>query len=137
MKLIQRISILITLLSANINYAQEFNGYKYFIIDNLMDSNDNYIKDYSEISEKVSDYFFKKKVLVLKNNKNESPRELNFNPCLGLLVRIVQIEKFLTLSFYNCKKEKIEAISGKWKYSLDALSQIFEGLDKMSSYYYD
>jgi len=137
MKLIQKISTLLILLSSNINFAQEFNGYKYIIVSNLSNTKGEYITDHSEISKKVSDYFIKKNMIVIKGLDTEKPRELQFNPCLGLKVYIEQWEKWLNLEFYNCKKEKIKTIGGWKEIQVWKADKIFEELDQNPSYTYD
>lgn len=137
MKLIQKISILVILLSSNINFAQEFNGYKYIIVSNLLNTKSEYVTDHNEISKKVSDYFIKKNMIVIKGLDSEKPRELQFNPCLGLKVYIEQFEKWLTLEFNNCKKQRIKTIIEKNGSQSDALLQVFEKLDQNPTYVYD
>ncbi len=137
MKLIQKISILVILLSSNINFAQEFNGYKYIVVSNLFNSSDEYIDDYFKISEQVSDYFTKKNMIVIKGLDTEKPRELKFNMCLGLFVKVEKNEKYMYIEFINCKAEKIKSIYVKGRNYADALLQIFEKLDQNPTYAYD
>jgi hypothetical protein len=137
MKKVLCTSIVLMLISSNINFAQEFNGYKYIVVSNLKNTSGEYIKDNSEISKKVSDYFIKKNMIVIKGLNTEKPRELQYNPCLGLYVYIEKWEKWLNLEFYNCKKEKIKTIGG-WKEIQEWKdNKIFEELDQNPTYTYD
>jgi hypothetical protein len=137
MKNTHKILIVLMLLSSNINFAQEFNGYKYIIVSNLSNTKGEYITDNSEISKKVSDYFIKKNMIVIKGLDTEKPRELQFNPCLGLKVYIEQWEKWLHLEFFNCKKEKIKRIGGWKEIKTFKPNKIFEELDQNPTYVYD
>ena len=127
--------IILMLILSNINFAQEFNGYKYIIVSNLLNYDEEYIEDYFKISEQVSDYFIKKNMIVIKGFDAELPRELKFNLCLGLQVKVSNWDKYLQLKFANCKNEQIKSIFEKDR--SDALLKVFEKLDQNPSYFYD
>lgn len=132
-----KILIVLMLIFSNSNFAQEFNGYKYIIVSNLLNSRDEYITDYSKISNQISDYFTKKNMIVIRGYETEKPRELDFNPCLGIVVKVEEFDKWISLQFLNCKKEKIKNIMGKGRNSSDALTQVFEKLDQIPTYAFD
>lgn len=137
MKQLNKLILVLFFLLSSINYAQEFNGYKYIIVSNLLNSRDEYISDYSKISNQISDYFTKKNMIVIKGYDTEKPRELEFNPCLGLFVRVEEFDKWISLQFLNCKKEKIKNIMGKGRNSSEALIPVFEKLDQIPTYAFD
>lgn len=135
MKLIQRISILFMLLSYNINFAQEFNGYKYILIPNL-DYGAKGKDIYGTGSELVS-YFQTKGYEVIFGWEEELlPSELKFNRCLGLYVSFSHRPNpyEVTLDFGNCKREKFKELKGKGGNYKKALEIIFNELDKKGVY---
>lgn len=138
MKKTGKLLFFLILLISNINIAQEFNGYKYIVVSNLLNYNKKeYTDDYFKISEQVSDYFIKKNMIVIKGFDTEKPRELEFNPCLGLYVNVVDLGKALLLEFFNCKNEKIKSVFQKDRYTRTILLKIFEELDQNPTYAYD
>jgi hypothetical protein len=137
MKPFMRIFILLILLSSFINYAQEFNGYKYFIVSDLLNQKEEYIEDNYQISKLISDYFTKKNITVINGLEADKPRELEYNPCLGLIVKVhFYYYEYMTLDFYNYKNEKIKHIYSK-KCCSNGLSIFFKELDNNPSYSYD
>lgn len=137
MKLAKTLIIVTILLSANINFAQEFNGYKYFVIGDI----DYGVKgkDIYGISNSVTEYLSKLNNNVIRGFKNPlNPPELKFNRCLGLYVNLSHKDWDITIEFRNCKNERIKLVTGNGRNSFEkALKQIFEQLDEISSYSYD
>ena len=91
MKLKFRILFLAMLLSTSINFAQEFNGYKYIVVGNL----DYGVKgkDTYGVQQSVVGYFNARGFKVISGGDeawSESlyPNDLKFNNCLGLFVGI-------------------------------------------------
>ena len=144
MKNTHKILIVLMLLLSNINFAQEFNGYKYIVVSNL----DYGVKgkDTYGVQQSVVNYFTARRFQVIFGGDgtwSESlyPKDFNFNRCLGLFVGIAHKASppyEVTLNFLNCKNESIKQLTGKASANFDnALKRIFSQLDENTSYSFD
>jgi uncharacterized protein YodC (DUF2158 family) len=123
------------LLSYNINFAQEFNGYKYILIPNLDYGAKG--KDIYGIGSGLVSYFETKGYEVIFGWEEELlPSELKFNVCLGLYVSFSHLPypHEVTLDFGNCTGEKFKDLKGKGGNYKKALEKIFNELDKKGVY---
>jgi hypothetical protein len=84
-KLFFLLMIAITMLSTSINFAQEFNGYKYIVIPDLVYNAGK--TDVYQLSQNTREYFRKRGFNVV-NPVDVIPAELKNNPCLGLILNI-------------------------------------------------
>lgn len=136
MKLLNKL-IIILLLSTSINYAQEFNGYKYFVIGDIDYGAKG--KDIYGIRNSMVQYLSKlNNNIILGFNNPLRPSELKYNSCLGLYVSISHKDRDITIKFKNCKKEIIKLVEGSGRNSFDrALKQIFDQLDENPYYSFD
>lgn len=136
MKNTHKILIVLMLLLSNINFAQEFNGYKYIVISDL----DYGVKgkDIYGISSSIANYFRTKGYNVIYGvEKSLYPSDLKFNNCLGLFVAPLNNDQEITLNFLNCKNESIKQLKESgWNGSSygRALKRIFTQLDKNNIY---
>ena len=140
MNTIKTIITLSILLFSTFGFAQDFNGYKYIVV-NIPDYGANG-KDIYGIGTSVANYFKKKDYQVIYGNEEKLfPNELKFNKCLGLFISINQPASppyEVTLNFINCKNQSIKLITGKASVnSENALNRIFNQLDKMEQYIYN
>lgn len=144
MKHINRIIIGLTLLLFNINFAQEFNGFKYVVVRNLDYGSQG--KDINGIGSSVADYFRLKGYQVIIGGDSEwsdslYPKDLKFNICLGLFVDIghkAYPPYEVSVTFGNCKGEVIKQITGKASGNFEnALKRIFNQLDESPYYSFD
>ena len=144
MKNTHKILIVLMLLLSNINFAQEFNGYKYIVVSNL----DYGVKgkDPYGVQQSVVNYFRTRGFQVISGgdgtwSKSLQPNDLKFNKCLGLFVGIshkASPSYEVTLNFLNCKKESIKQLTGKASANFDnALKRIFTQLDENPTYTFD
>ena len=138
MKLQKKILILLLLLSASTNLAQEFNGFKYIVIGNLDYGPSG--KDIYGISNSLADFFIKKgyNVIVVDKFDNLKVAELKYNNCLGLYIRPSHTGFEIKVDFLNCNNETIKSVTGKANSNyVNALNRIFNQLDKIIDYTYD
>jgi hypothetical protein len=144
MKKIHKTLIVLMLILSNINFAQEFNGYKYIVVSNL----DYGVKgkDTYGVQQSVVNYFTARRFQVIFGGDgtwSESlyPKDFNFNRCLGLFVGIAHKASppyEVTLNFLNCKNESIKQLTGKASANFDnALKRIFTQLDENPTYTFD
>lgn len=144
MKTLNKIIFVIILFLTNINFAQDFDGYKYVIVVNLDYGAKG--KDINNIQKGVVDYFKGRQFEVISYgietwSNSLYPKDLISNECKGLYVSISHKASppyEVTLDFLNCKKESINKIIGKSTSGFDsALKKIYSQLDEISSYSYD
>lgn len=131
------------LLTSNSNFAQEFDGYKYFIVHEL-DYGANG-KDIYGLQKDVVNYLLSRGYTVISggNGWSESmyPNDLKLNPCLGLFINISHNPTppaVISLNFQNCQNKIIKTLSGKsiWGFPT-VLNQIFGELNKIKFYSFD
>lgn len=151
MKHINRIIIGLTLLLFNINFAQEFNGYKYIIVRDLkyeVNGNDIY-----NLSRNSRDYFKSKGLNVI--NENNIPDDLKNNTCLGLILEVNNdfnsgfannLTYGVSMDFRDCMENSIKKIRNTSSNELassqknydKSLKRCFNDLDKiLDNYFYD
>lgn len=140
MRLINRILIVLILLSSNFNFSQEFNGYKYIVVNNLDYGAQG--KDIYGISHSVFNYFQRKGYIVFLGwNESLVPNDLRFNLCLGLEVNISHKGDRpyeVSLDFRNCKNNAYKHLTGTASTNFnDALGSVFNQLDQIKYYYFD
>jgi hypothetical protein len=151
MKLINRIIIGLILFLFNINFAQEFNGYKYIIVRDLnygVNGNDIY-----NLSRNSRDYFKSKGLNVI--NENNIPDDLKNNICLGLILEVNNdfnsgfannLTYGVSMDFRDCMQNSIKKIRNTSSNELassqknydKSLKRCFNDLDKiLDNYFYD
>lgn len=130
------ISIFFLLLSIS-NFAQDFDGFKYVVIDN---------KDYRtkeddkyEISAMTAQFFKSKGFeTVIGSDSSFYPTDLNRNICNGLYVKYFITNNAVSLIFSNCKREIMKNLIGSTETTYeDSLKSIFSELNKQNNYSYD
>ena len=137
MRTIKHFLTLIIFFQFNNFYCQDFDGYKYLVIDNF-----DYIsksKDFNKISNKVVEYFNSKGYeTIIGNDVLNFPIELKKNICAGLFVNYILNENDVSLIFSNCKRQVIKSLTGKDLFSYEnSLSTIFNILDGQNYYTYN
>ena len=151
MKQVNRIIIGLILLLFNINFAQEFNGYKYIIVRDLkygVNGNDIY-----NLSRNSRDYFKSKGLNVI--NENNIPDDLKNNTCLGLILEVNNdfssgfannLTYGVSMDFRDCMQNSIKKIRNTSSNELassqknydKSLKRCFNDLDKiLDNYFYD
>ena len=151
MKQVNRIIIGLILLLFNINFAQEFNGYKYIIVRDLkygVNGNDIY-----NLSRNSRDYFKSKGLNVI--NENNIPDDLKNNTCLGLILEVNNdfnsgfannLTYGVSMDFRDCMENSIKKIRNTSSNELassqknydKSLKRCFNDLDKiLDNYFYD
>jgi hypothetical protein len=130
----KKLIFILMLLFANINLAQEFNGYKYFVVNELDYGSKG--KDIYGISNRISSYLSKINNNIIKGTNDPlMPSELKYNNCLGLNVNISHKNWEIIVDFRNCKNERVKLILGEGKNSFDkALYDILIKIDEIKSY---
>jgi hypothetical protein len=137
MKHFKNLIITFFLLLSISNYAQDFDGYKYVVIDN---------KDFrTKVNDKygVTDMiaqFFKSKgfKIVIGSDSSLFPEELIRNNCKGLYVKYFKTNQAVSLIFLNCKREVVKnLISSIGTTYQDAFNGFFTELNKQKNYSYD
>lgn len=144
MNQLNKLIIVLLILSSTINYSQEFNGYKYLVVSNM--NYNGVIKDKYGIQGSVIEYLNKIGYTVISGGEHSwpiklYPKDLRLNNCLGLYVEISH-KAFppyeVTLNFLNCKNESIKLVTGKAQRNFEnALNKIYDELNLHPYYFYD
>ena len=140
MNTINKYLILIIVLFPTFCIAQDFNGFKYIIINIPNYGVDG--KDINGLGSDITNYLRKKDYQVIYgNDKKLFPDELRFNPCLGLFVNISHPSSppfEVTFNFVNCKNETIKEITGKASANFEnAMNRVYKQFDNIEPYNYN
>jgi hypothetical protein len=133
----KKLFFILMMLFVNVNLAQEFNGYKYFVVNELDYGSKG--KDIYGIRNKISNYLSKINNRIIDgSNVSLIPSELKYNNCLGLYVNISHKDWEIIVDFRDCKNNRVKLISGEGKNNFDrALYDILKKIDEITSYTYN
>ena len=124
--------IILMLILSNINFAQEFNGYKYIIVDNTEHNSENDIF----VCGAITNYFRTKGYEVFVDNEGDDTyAKLEFRKCEGLVILFDIEDTDIELGIYNCKMEYLKKYKKDSNVSVEkSLKSLFKELDLVSSY---
>lgn len=143
MKLLVKSFVCLLLLSTSANFAQEFDGYKYFVVREVKYGDGG--KDTYGVQNNVILYLKSRGYNVISGGEGWSeslyPKDLKYNPCLAVFVSISHKASppyDVTIQFTNCKNETFKSLNGIANSSFEkALNKIYTKLNEIKFYSFD